>query len=198
MALMSRRESISFMDDYWRSNRPKSVTERVGAMVKLCRGRVLDVGCGKGQYAHLLGDWVGVDYSIEGLKSAKGDRVQADVEHLPFRDRCIDTYFGSELLEHVVDDVKAVEEAKRVLRPDGILIASTPNSIVRKEYWSQWVPSKSDKREYTPDSFVKTLGENVKFHNYCRGDPTREVWLVASLEMSENIACIPVPMRLPI
>ena len=182
---MSKKESLSYMDNYWRSNRPKSVTERVRAMVKLCRGRVLDAGCGKGQYAPLLGDWIGVDYSIEGLKAAKGDRVQADVEHLPLRDHCIDTYFGSELLEHVADDVKTIEEAKRVLRLDGILIASTPNSIVRKEYWSQWVTSESDKREYSPESFAKTLGENVTFHNYRRGRALEEVWLVASLKMNK-------------
>ncbi len=181
MALMSVKESMAYMDDHWRSNKPKSVTARVRAMVKLCKGRVLDAGCGKGQYAHLLGDWVGIDYSIEGLKAARGDRVLADAEHLPFKDGCFDTVFASELLEHVSDDVMAVEEMNRVLRSDGLLIASTPNSIVRKKYWSQWTPSKSDKREYTPDSFVKTLGENVTFHNYRRGCAIEEVWLVASV-----------------
>lgn len=181
MDSMSQKESISYMDNYWRSNRPKPVDERIRAMVKLCRGRVLDAGCGKGQYAHLLGDWVGIDYSIEGLKAARGDRVLADAEHLPFKDGCFDTVFASELLEHVVDDVKTVEEMKRLLRPDGILIVSTPNSVVRKEYWSQWVPSESDRRKYTPDSFVKTLGKNVTFHNYRRGCAIEEVWLVASI-----------------
>ncbi len=186
MDSMSQKESIDYMDKFWRSNQPKPVDERVRAMLKLCRGTVLDAGCGKGQYAPLLGDWVGVDYSIEGLKASRGDRVQADVEHLPFRDCCFDTYFASELLEHVVDDVKAVEDAKRVLRPDGLLIASTPNSIIRKKYWSQWPPSESDKREYTPEALKRVLG-NAVFHNYRRGDPTKEVWLVASLEMSENV-----------
>ncbi len=174
------------MDDFWRTHPPKPVDERVRAMVKLCRGRVLDAGCGKGQYAPLLGDWIGVDYSIEGLKAAKGDRVQADVEHLPLRDHCIDTYFGSELLEHVADDVKAIEEAKRVLRPDGLLIVSTPNSVVRKEYWSQWPPSESDRRDYTPELLKRVLG-NAVFYNYKRGDPLEEVWLMATVEMSENV-----------
>lgn len=171
------------MDQFWRTHPPKPVDERVRAMVKLCRGMVLDVGCGKGQYAPLLGDWVGVDYSIEGLKAARGDRVLADAEHLPFKDGCFDTTFASELFEHVVDDVKSVEEMKRVLRSDGLLIASTPNSVVRKKYWSQWTPSKSDKREYSPKLFSKLLG-NAVFHNYRRGDPKQEVWLVASVEVA--------------
>lgn len=175
-----------YMDNFWRNHPSKPVDERIRAMVKLCRGRVLDAGCGKGQYAPLLGDWVGIDYSIEGLKAAKGDRVQADVEHLPLRDCCFDTVFASELLEHVVDDVKAVEEMKRVLRPGGILIVSTPNSVVRKEYWSQWPPSKSDQREYTPESLKKVL-INAVFHNYRRGNPFEEVWLMATVEMSENV-----------
>lgn len=182
---MSQRESISYMDNFWRKYPPKPVDERVRAMVKLCRGMVLDVGCGKGQYAPLLGDWVGVDYSIEGLKAAKGDRVLADAEYLPFKDGCFDTTFASELLEHVSDDIMAVEEMKRVLRPDGLFIASTPNSIVRKEYWSQWVPSESDKREYTPEALKILLG-NAVFHNYRRGDPLEEVWLLASVEMNDK------------
>lgn len=184
MDSISQKESISYMDDFWRKHPPKPVDERVRAMVKLCRGRVLDAGCGKGQYAPHLSEWVGIDHSIEGLKSAKGDRVQADVKHIPFRNSCFDTVFASEILEHVIDDVKAVKEMKRVLKPDGVLIASTPNSVVRKEYWSQWVPSESDKREYTPKLFSKLLGNTI-FHNYRRGDPTREVWLVASVKMNK-------------
>lgn len=113
--------------------------------------------------------------------------MPSSAEYLPFRERCFDTVFCSEVLEHVEDDVKTVGEMKRVLRNSGLLIASTPNSVVRRKYWSQWASSKSDKREYTPDSFNKLLGENVMFHNYRRGDGKTEVWLVASVKVDKNV-----------
>ncbi len=175
------------MNRYWRTHQPKIVDERVRAMVKLCKGKVLDVGCGKGQYMPLLGeDCVGIDYSIEGLKVAiDGDKILSAAGYLPFRDGCFDSVFASELLEHVIDDVKTVEEMRRVLKKEGILVASTPNSIIRKKYWSQWVHSESDKREYTPELFNKVLGGNATFHNYRRGDGKMEVWLLASVIKGE-------------
>ncbi len=181
-------DDVAYMNRFWRTHPPKPVDERVRTMVKLCKGKVLDVGCGCGQYMPLLGEeCVGIDYSIEGLKIVKSLKILSNVEYLPFRDNYFDTVFASEVLEHVKDDVKAVEEMKRVLKDDGLLIASTPNSIVRREYWSQWPPSESDKREYTPKSFNKVLGGKVRFHNYRRGDGEKEVWLVASIKVNKTV-----------
>jgi ubiquinone/menaquinone biosynthesis C-methylase UbiE len=53
--------------------------------------------------------------------------VCADATNLPFENSSFDVVTMFDLLEHVPDDAKAVSEAKRVLRPGGFLLVSTPH-----------------------------------------------------------------------
>lgn len=97
---------------------------------------VLDVGCGTGLNAsHLKGmghKVTGVDLSpvaIEKFKAAGFDGEVCDViEGLPFKDDTFDIVFSSEVIEHLADTDRFLNELKRVLRPNGLLILSTPNS----------------------------------------------------------------------
>ena len=50
-----------------------------------------------------------------------------DASGLPLPDAGADIVIMSELIEHLVDTDAAVEEARRILRPGGILLLSTPN-----------------------------------------------------------------------
>ncbi len=97
------------------------------------RGRVLDVACGTGYGAAMLGA-VGVDLSIPALRHAlrRGARaVAADAARLPFG-RAFDAVVSFETIEHVADPERFVAECARVLRAGGLLIVSTPN----RELWS--------------------------------------------------------------
>jgi ubiquinone/menaquinone biosynthesis C-methylase UbiE len=53
----------------------------------------------------------------------------ADATALPFEDNSFDAITMFDLLEHVPDDAKAIAEAKRVLRPGGYLLVSTPHQL---------------------------------------------------------------------
>jgi SAM-dependent methyltransferase len=93
--------------------------------------RVLaDIGCSAG---YLLEDLcaaypdatlIGVDLIASGLRKAhalvpQARLLQADACALPLRDESVDAALSANLLEHVPDDVSALAELRRVLRPGG-------------------------------------------------------------------------------
>ena len=54
---------------------------------------------------------------------------------LPFADGTFDAVVTSEVLEHIQDDVAALAELTRVLRPGGILAATVPSWLPEKINW---------------------------------------------------------------
>ena len=95
----------------------------------------VDVGCGNGQYVELLGAEselvVAVDLSIGMLRSISPDRSSfavSDAQRLPFADASVDLVLANHMLYHVPSIEQAVAELRRVLRPDGSLIATTNGS----------------------------------------------------------------------
>jgi glycosyltransferase involved in cell wall biosynthesis len=87
--------------------------------------RVLDIGCGETQpykpYLQELGEYVGVD-----IKGGDGV-VQADACNLPFEDKSFGFVWCSEVIEHIKDAQKAVDEAKRV-GEHGCIMFPTPEN----------------------------------------------------------------------
>jgi len=98
--------------------------------------RVLDVACGAGfgmqVLRHVGACAVGMDLDTSALIEARGidasvPVVRADATRLPLPDRCIDLVTSFETLEHVSEAAMLVRELRRVLRPGGRLVLSTPN-----------------------------------------------------------------------
>jgi SAM-dependent methyltransferase len=100
--------------------------------------RIVDVGCGDGSATGLVkkldarNTVIGVDWSATALARARTRGllvIQGGIDSagLPFSDCCADVVVMSELIEHLVDTDAAVDEVRRVLRPGGILLLSTPN-----------------------------------------------------------------------
>jgi len=98
------------------------------------RGCVLVNGTGIGAYQSRLADnarlMVGLDIEFPRLLEAKKHNahlVCAKGEQLPFASGSFDAVLSNEVLEHVEDDRKAVEEISRALVSGGRLIIFCPN-----------------------------------------------------------------------
>jgi SAM-dependent methyltransferase len=104
---------------------------------------VLDAGCGTGYGAAELPralKVVGVDASAEAVEHARRNFSRAGVhflpavcESLPFADGSFDLAVAFEVIEHLERWQDFLAEARRVLRPAGLLLVSTPN----KAYYAE-------------------------------------------------------------
>ena len=103
---------------------------------------VLDVGCGKGRFARVLGErfpgaeiW-GLDISEEMLRFVPAAiRTRAgSMTELPFATSTFDCVYATESLEHAVEIERAVREMCRVLKPRGKLVIVDKNA----EHWGRF------------------------------------------------------------
>lgn len=99
---------------------------------------VLDCGCGMGFYLMTMGRLrnirlIGVDGDVSRLAWARTERVPAhlgsvDIHKLPFADNSFDKVLMTEVLEHLAEDRKAMQEIYRILKPGGVLALSVPHA----------------------------------------------------------------------
>jgi SAM-dependent methyltransferase len=92
-----------------------------GAFCELS-GVVLDVGCGpQALPAYSGGDrFVGID-PLRGADERQFDFVQGLGEYLPFRPQTFDHVVYATSLDHMIDPVRALRDAARVLKPEGTI-----------------------------------------------------------------------------
>jgi len=113
---------------------------------------VLDIGCGRGEMVTHCSSYgifsVGVDYSASAMRIARETAVSfpsharfrasfvlADAECLPFRAEAFSLVFLMDLVEHLYPHQleRSLEEAYRVLKPNGRLVIHTsPNALIMK------------------------------------------------------------------
>jgi len=98
-------------------------------------GNILDIACGPGvQFRKHLktNTFVGIDISEEALKMAENNGYKTlawdlTVLPLPFKDEEFDVVILSDILEHLIQPLELLNEARRVLKDDGHVILSLPN-----------------------------------------------------------------------
>jgi SAM-dependent methyltransferase len=110
-------------------------------------GKILEGGCGTGGYViayRKLGyDIIGVDFSVDTIRRIKKEAGQdvplyaANVLALPFKDDVFDSYVSGGVMEHFEEGPdKALQEARRVLKKGGILLATVPYlNLIRRIYF---------------------------------------------------------------
>ncbi len=109
-----------------RKNIPKHLSKLILShfpyVKKGSRLLTLDLGCGdlphKGICREYGYEYIGLDFN-----SKKAD-ILADAQCLPFKDEAFDFVFSIAVLEHIQNPILLVREVERILKPDGIFIAT--------------------------------------------------------------------------
>lgn len=142
MAERAHPEDTGFKDKFFglfRNKYKQKLYERYNFCNKYIKGKkVLDIPCGVGWGTNLLkgaASIIGIDISNESIDYAKkhyeNDNRKfyiGNMQFIPLGDNSIDVLICLEGFEHVSKDIGArfIEESKRVLRRDGLLIITCP------------------------------------------------------------------------
>lgn len=122
----------------------------------------LDIGCGDGIEAlKVFSEVFVIDIDPEKVNNAleKGlNAFQGDAESLPFEDAKFNAVLMLDVLEHIENDTKALDEVCRVLKPGGKLLVSVP---LHPLLWSEHDIRLGHKRRYTVREIQNKL--NNKF-----------------------------------
>lgn len=147
---------------------------------------LLDVGCGPGSFLSILGNEVPsinaigvdvaspqIDFAIKNIEPSFSDkrisfRLMMDGA-LPFQDSSFDAVTCIEVVEHIHPFLasRMLQEIRRVLRPEGTLVLTTPNY---RSFWpliefflEKASPVKYHEQhisKFTPNSLLKFLESN--------------------------------------
>lgn len=136
---------------------------------------VLDIACGEGYGSSLLSKnasaVTGIDIDSKTVSDASKKYsksnlkfIQGKVEDIPASDNWFDVVVCFETLEHSDEHEKIFSEIKRVLKPGGLLIISTPE----KKYYTDLPGSQNSfhLKEVYEDEFIKLLAGHFSNH-YC-------------------------------
>jgi ubiquinone/menaquinone biosynthesis C-methylase UbiE len=168
--------------------------------------KMLDLGCGFGRHAFEAArrgavvialdagrDEVEGVHNMFGAMIATGElssetsrtaAVQGDALHLPFADATFDRVICSEVLEHIPDDLGAMRELTRVLRPGGTMAITVPrfgpeliNWALSDEYHN--VPGGHIRiyRRSVLQTRLRSMGLRVTGRHYAHGLHSPYWWL---------------------
>ncbi|MBT3315474.1 MAG: class I SAM-dependent methyltransferase [Anaerolineae bacterium] len=118
----------------WRAGQERRLQMIVDAAEERIRGDILENGCGVGMYVEHLtpfnGKTTGLEFDYDRAADA-GSRspriLNGAGEHLPFPSNSFDLILSHEVIEHVQNDLLAIHEMIRTLRPGGRLTLFCPN-----------------------------------------------------------------------
>ena len=123
---------------------------------------VVDLGCGVGDLFRILRAdlrLIGLDTSLPTLQYAlkvgrtKALVINGSLYELPISDGMADVVICLEVLEHLRDDARALDEIVRILRPGGRLILSLPGQF----YFPEYLDFMGHWRHYTQATVMQML-----------------------------------------
>ena len=122
-------------EHWWYVGRRKLFARVIADMGARSDEPALDVGTSAGTNLRLLRDLgfhdvTGLDYSEEAVRwcaeKGFGTVRRGDITAMPFGDETFSLVLATDIIEHVDDDVRALSEIRRVLRPGSRLLLTVP------------------------------------------------------------------------
>ncbi|GAA1006524.1 methyltransferase [Acrocarpospora pleiomorpha] len=176
--------------------------------------RVLDLGAGGGRHAFEVlrrgADVVAFDQDAGEMESvaamfaamdkegeipagARAETVVGDALDMPFPDAYFDQVIASEVLEHIPDDLAAMAEIVRVLKPGGQVAVTVPSFLPERVCWAlsedyHTAPG-GHIRIYTLAELrakLKSSGLEVGGHHHAHGLHTPYWWLKCAVGVNDD------------
>jgi SAM-dependent methyltransferase len=138
---------------WWYRGRRKVIAALVRRLGLPPGTEILDAGCGSGRNMVDLaryGTVTGLEIADASVHWARnrgiGEVVQGSITEAPFPDDRFDFAVCLDVLEHIDDEVHALRELRRVMRPGGTLLVTVP---AYQSLWSEHDVINHHKRRYT-------------------------------------------------
>jgi 2-polyprenyl-3-methyl-5-hydroxy-6-metoxy-1,4-benzoquinol methylase len=143
-SLSDKKEKYYSDDSYIKLHEIGENSDRFDKAIEIIKRRtsgsddkkILDIGCGLGNFTLRLKNFGNQLYAVEisekAAKLAKEKGIKArlldvDEQDLPYVNNFFDIIFCGELIEHVFDPDHLLDEIFRTLKPNGLAIITTPN-----------------------------------------------------------------------
>jgi len=150
---------------WWNVSKREMIFSLLGSMGFLgsrsSSGIAVDIGCGGGYTAKVFESYwrvVGVDVSRDALHLCQRRglsllcRVDLASCALPFKTSSFEVVLALDVIEHIKDDVYALSEFRRILKPGGLLIVTVPAFMA---LWSPWDEALGHLRRYRASSLAE-------------------------------------------
>ncbi len=118
---------------------------------KYIKGNVLNVGGGPRPYRHLNRNMINMDLFVNTEVDIKANIIS----DFPFKENTFDTVICTQVLEHVENPAKVIEEIHKVTKKNGILILSAP-------FLERYHPDPKDYWRFTEDGLTVLLRDKFK------------------------------------
>jgi 2-polyprenyl-3-methyl-5-hydroxy-6-metoxy-1,4-benzoquinol methylase len=168
----------------------------LGYVLKRAKGRVLDIGCGRGGLLEELSDKGCESYGIElnpdsvEICQKKGLRVKVgSINDIDFEEGFFDAIFLWHVIEHVPSPTNTLEKIRKFLKPGGTVYLFSPNagSYLAKIFGVNWFPWQIPFHFYhfTPQTF-RAFAQKCNFTVTRLRAVTPEYYLPYSFDLWEN------------
>src|SRR5262245_4159472 len=159
---------------------------------------VLDLASGEGYGSNLLAETaasvLGIDIDENAVHHAKSkygsgilEFLTGNITEVPVQDRSFDVIVCFEAIEHVEQQEKLLKEVKRLLKPDGVFIVSTPNKSAYNQESEEENPFHVKELEF--EDFKSLLArhfQNIHFLGQ-RIHPGSTIWPIGA---NDNKSCL--------
>ena len=125
-------------------------------LVKNLKAKTLDIGCGIGDFVSYRKNTFGIDINKNNVNWCKENGLPValmEIDKIPYSDASFNSIVIDNVLEHIKNPIPMLNEAKRVLTENGILVVGVPGAYA-------YTTDDDHKIFYSQLNLIKTLENN--------------------------------------